>query len=278
MSEKKTSKEIKKLPLFIEVSAEKGGLGKTLMANRIGDHLKAAGVPVITVRIDTKRVLSGPRPDDEIFIASEDIADAGQRVGGIVGVLDPMWKAIETARDRNGAVVNDWGAGLVTYRLQAYAAAAIGSQLREEEFITKSFIMATRDTDVLKQAAANLKLTRETVPELDLLVALNERGGSFSFPDSSTPDAAVYRQLLMSSAKDLPILTIPAIQGEGWAAFANCGMTMPEVLQSTNVKALAERIGRARHITAACRTYVYDWWLRTADLLYPVLPFRTPAE
>ena len=94
----------------------------------------------------------------------------------------------------------------------------------------------------------------------------------------STQNAAIYHGELMSAAKGLRILTIPAVQGEGWAAFANAGMTMPEVLQSEDLKALAERIGRARHITAACRTFVCDWWMRTEELLNPVFPFRSPAE
>jgi hypothetical protein len=272
MSEK-TSKEIKELPRFIEVSAEKGGLGKSLLANRTVDHLEAAGHEVILVRIDTKRVLSGPRPDNEIFIASEDIADAGQRVGGIVGVLDPLFKAIESKKH----VVVDWGAGLVTHRLNAYAAVGMGSYLREMGYKPFAFIVATRDADVQKQAAANLKLTQATVPEFDVVVVLNERGGTFSFSDSSTPSAAMYGEL-MSATKGLRVLIIPVIQGEGWSAFANCGMTMPEVIQSENMTALAERIGRGRHIAAACRTYVCDWWLRTADLLYSVLPFRSAVE
>jgi hypothetical protein len=261
------------LRALFDVSAEKGGVGKTTIANRLRDHLRESESRVIMVRIESKRVLTTPAPD-EIVIHSEDFADTGIRVGGVSGVLDPVYGAIEQIKVSGGAVVVDWGAGLTGLRLRMLAETGLDQLLAEDGITGVSVVVATREVDVMGQAARYLTSLRTAAPGLIPVLALNQLMGHFNITEETAGvQGKVFVETLMPAAQGLTTINLPRIGAEGWQPLQSAGLEMRDVLK-IDPKVLAGRIGRSPLITRACISHVSDWWDVSRAELNKVLSSR----
>jgi hypothetical protein len=263
-----------KPPLYLEVSAEKGGVGKSTIANRLRDHVQEAGIPVLMVRVDSKRALPTAAPGETV-IHSEDFAGAADRIGGVAGVLAPIWEALEAAKATGSAVVVDWGAGLTDHRLEMMAATNLNALLAAAGIPAFGFVVTTRDVEVMKQAARNLSALAKVAPDMVRVLVQNAVGGSFRF-DAGTMQGQVYHKILQPAAKGSPIIDLPLIGAQAYAPFQAAGISMREAL-SSDPRELAERIGKNIFITHAILGHLTMWWDESREGLNAAVRFPEAA-
>jgi hypothetical protein len=261
------------LPHFIELTADGTGVGKSLLATRLRDHYEDAGHPTTLVRIESRGIPRALR-DGDVFIASEDFAQAEKLTGGIAAVLKPLYAALERALSPKSAVFVDWGGGLSQHRLVAYAATRFDERLAELGIAGLSLAVTTNASDRMLQTANALQKLALVAPRLNRGLVLNRRLGAFSFV-AGTEQHRVFAQLTEAS-KGLVQLNIAAIGGESWKSCENAALSMQEVIMMHPAD-LGARIKEDPFTAAACASEIAAWWESTASELTHVARFRRAA-
>jgi hypothetical protein len=259
-------------PQVIEFSADATGVGKTTAALRLRYHCEQRDIKTVLVTIESRGVAAtrASRPAD-VFIATEDFRRAKEMPGGLVGVLRPLYGAIEQAAKTGAAVIIDWAGGHAQSRIEALAATQFDQRLTEFRMVGVSVIVTTSSTDKMRQAATNLLRTQEVVPGLQRVLLLNARNGSFDFIPGTAP-ATAYKNL-MKAAQGGKLIRFPAIEGESWQECDQAGLTMPAVIRATPAH-IAGRTKLDTFTAAACISEVAAWWALTEKSLAAVFPFR----
>jgi len=263
-----------KPPLYLETSAGKGGVGKTTLADRLRDHCREAGIPVLMIRVDSKRALR-TAVAGEVFIHSEDFAGAADRIGGVSGVLSPIWDALEAAKSTGSVVVVDWGAGLTDHRFSMMAATGFDRLLTAAGIPGLSFVVTTRDADIMQQAARNIRTLAKVAPGLQPVLVQNAVDGSFDF-DETTVQGQVFNEILRPAARGLHVIDMPLIGSRAFAPFQAAGIDMREALHA-EPQELAARIRRNLFITHACLGHLAAWWDDTREEIEKVVRFPAAA-
>jgi hypothetical protein len=261
-------------PIICDVSAEKGGVGKTTFANFLRDYGLEGGLSVDVIRIESRRILPTAAPGEKV-IHSEDFAEAGDRVGGFASVFEPVEAILKKAKASSGLVVIDWGAGLTSHRLKVFTETSLDSWLAAEGIRGLSFVVTTREVDVMEQAARNLTSLRTVAPGLMPVLVLNELQGHFQITEETMgAQGKVFEKTLMAAAQEAPIIKLPLIGAKGWQPFQSAGIGMRDVLR-LDPSQLAKRIGRSDFTTRSCISHVSKWWHDSTKELEKVLSFRT---
>ena len=212
--------------------------------------------------------------EGDIFIATEDFAQAAGLVGGLSGVVEPMLEAFETIKPGK-AVIVDWGGGQADHRAQIFVATRLGDYLKEMGISATSVIVTTNAAGDMARAAELLHTSAMIAPDVHRCLALNRRRGSFAFVNGSE-QSRVYG-LLRDEAMSARTFEIRAVGGESWKVCDEAGMSMPEVIAS-DIATLAARIARNRLIAGACQTEVAAWYSATETELLRVLAQPNAAK
>lgn len=264
------------LPQVIELSADATAVGKTTAAWRIRHHFDQHGIKTVMVTIESRGVTrSQAYRRNDIFISTEDFKRASELPGGIVGVLEPLYAAIEQAGGTDSIVIVDWAGGQAQARLEALAATQFDQRLAELNIVGLSVIVTTAAIDKMRQAAENLTQTQAVAPGLQRALLLNARGGAFDFIPNSAA-AGAYKGLL-KAAQGAKVIRFPAIEGESWQECQQAGLSMLAVIKSTPAD-LAAKTKLNRFTAAACCNEIRAWYKLTEASLSLVLPFRAASD
>lgn len=244
---------------FIEFVSVASHVGKSTFADFTAQLLGQFGIPIKFIRIESKAARSR-QSGDVVHIDTENFAAAARLPGAEAAVLRPVFEILEAAAldKARPVIVLDWGGGLSSLRAQIYAATQFDAQLWELGMRGLSVVTTTSLTDRMAQARELIEQTRMVVPGVDLALLLNRRTGSFTFVDG-TEEKRVFQGLL-KTAKNLPIVKIPAVAGESWQACQAAGLTMHEVVDM-KAAALRQRFGSEnRCLVSAFQMHVATFW------------------
>jgi hypothetical protein len=261
-----------KLPSFLEITGHGTSLGKSLIATTAALVYRQAGYDVTMVRIESKLIR---HREGDIFIATENFAQAAGLVGGLAGVVDPMLEAFETIKPGKSAVITDWGGGQADHRAQIFVATRIGERLKAMGISATSVIVTTNAASDMARAAELLHTSAMIAPDIHRCLALNRRRGPFNFVNGSE-QSRVYSRL-REEAKSARTFEVRAVGGESWKVCDEAGMSMPEVIES-DIETLSARIAQNRFIAGACQTEVAAWYSATEAELLRVLALPNAAK
>jgi hypothetical protein len=262
-------------PSVIAYSADGTGVGKSLVANRTRHFLENAGVETVLVRIETRGIEPKLRPGD-VFIPVESFSHASRLPGGVAGVLRPMFQPIiAAAQKRSGAVIIDWGGGLLQHHQEMLAATRFDERLAELGVDSCSFIVTTNSVAAMRQATVALTAIAKVAPRMPRGLVQNERLGDFKFEPASEQDR-VFKDLRAAAQRCAVTITIPQILGDSWKICDDAGVTMPEAVNAT-AEQLAARIGVDQFLAQACASDIAAWWHKTEEELRHAFPFPQAA-
>jgi hypothetical protein len=242
---------------FIEFISIASHVGKSMMATFVALMLRQLGVPVFVVRIESKMARS---KESSIHIDSEDFAGAARLPGGEVAILRPVYEALQAAAQKTPkpVIVLDWGGGLAEHRAKIFASTRFDDRLADLQMRGLSVVVTTSLADRMQHAQELIAQTQLITPNLDVALLLNRRVGSFSFVDGSE-EKRIFRDL-QKTAKNVPIIKIPAIAGETWKACEAAGLSMVEVVELPLVT-LAKRLGGENPwLVSAFQMQTAAWW------------------
>ena len=257
-------------PLFLEVFADATHQGKTMFAKRLKDHLTDASIHAVLARVESMRVVTETR-EDEILIPTENIAQAEQLPGGVVGVLAPVFERIQNLK-AGQALILDWPGGCGEHRLEGWAASGIGEMLADRGVTAMSFFLTISVPDRMVETRKAMALSAQVAPELPRVLVLNERLGGFAFTAGSQGAEAF--KALMQEHGDRPVLKMPKIKGESFAHLQPLGMAARDLV-TVDHRQLAKRLRSDDFLVRACISYVAAWYQKTREELLRVLPFRS---
>jgi hypothetical protein len=250
---------------FIETSAPGTHVGKTFLALYICALYSLWGYRPILVTVESKKV---DRKGD-VVIHTEDFAHSGTLLGGPAGVLRKFWEVLaESANDPKAVIVMDWGGGLANYRNEIYASTGFGAQLQKMGIQGLSLILTTNESDRMKHATENLRISAQVAAELDRCLVLNEMSGPFAFAASSAQNREFIE--LQNAATGASTLKLRAVTGESWKYCSNANLTMRQVIDMS-VEELAARLNENLFIATACQAQVAAWWLSAEKAIQPIL-------
>lgn len=256
-----------KLPLLIEVVAQGSGIGKSLVSERIRDHLRELLYSTAFVKIESQRLDLALRPGD-IHIASEEFARSGELVGGLVGVVKPLFAAIEKI-GHGRAIIVDWPSGLAQHRRNIVAATLLDHELKEAGVAHHVFIVTTKDLDRMREAQALVKSTAEDLPSARVVLVLNDHAGTFEFARGSI-GAKIYDELVKAVGPD-QILAVPLAAGLVLQTFAPLGRDL-SAIEALPPREVAAKLGLDRYLTNASLTHLAAFTTATGVALSRFFP------
>lgn len=256
-----------RLPSVVDITGHGTGLGKSLLATTSALVYRQAGYEVTVVRIESK-LIKRREAEADIFIATENFAHAATLVGGLAGVVDPLFETFKTIKPGKSAVIVDWGGGQADHRSQIFVATRFGARLKAMGIAATSVIATTNAANDMAQAEELLRTSAMIAPEINRCLALNRRRGPFAFGNGSE-QSRVYNRL-RDEAKGARTFEVRAVGGESWKVCDEAGLSMPEVIEA-DLEALSARIGQNHFIAGACQTEVAAWYSATEAELLRVL-------
>jgi len=257
---------------YIEIVGERGRIGKSTAANRVRDHLEAAGIRVQVARIENHKASPPARKDDiRVFVDNAD----QQLVGGVAALFDPVWATLmEMKAAQGGAVIIDLMAGAELLRHKLHVSCSLSKLLASHDIPATSVCVTTRDPPVMEQALDSLRTTAEIAPSFRRVLVKNELTGRFSAFPAASEQASLDAKL--RAEKGVVELTFPLIQGAAWELFEPTRTEMPTLLGSS-ARELAQMCGCSELVAAACQTWLAAWWSTTEEELNRVWRFPAAA-
>lgn len=261
---------------LISIHAERGRIGKTLVAGRIRDLFEEMGLPVHVIRIESRNAGPASRPDVEtIFI--EDLNDARDRQGGASSAMDPLWTHLDTenAGDIPGAIILDWQAGASELRREIMASTSLSAFATQLGITGVAVTVTTSDAGIMRQATEDLTWDSDGVPEFDRVLILNEVSGRFAFPRNTESHLAYIAML--EACRGALTVTVPLIGAGAWLPFETARISMRDAIVR-DARDLAPIIGMRRWSTQACKTHLDAWFMATDEGLRRAFRFPEAAE
>lgn len=262
------------IPSYLEGSADGTSQGKTTYMSRVRDYVEEHGIPVKMIRIESRGVAKSQLREADVLIATESFAEARRHVGGVAGVVQPIYDAVKWAAENKGVVVIDWGGGLARLRLEIYIATRFDQALRRHGMKGATFFPVTQTADRMSETAKNIAESAEAVPGLRRVLVMNEKLGPFQFPPGTASERAYAN--LMAAPRDA-LVRMPEIQNEAWAICESAGLHMAEAVRM-QAPQLAERIGHIDFVAEAVLSEIGAWWLSTRVGLNDVFKKQTPPK
>ena len=263
-----------KVPQFIEATADGTALGKSFTIERLRYHYERHGIKTTIVRIESRGVAHRPLRESDIFIPTEEFAQSKRRIGGLAGVLQPLFAAIARAAQNETAVLLDWAGGHAQNRLEVLTATAFDERLAELCVRGCSVTITSNVVARMREATDNLLKTAETAPGLTRKLLLNGHRGPFVFPADTTAHAA-YRDLL-TAAKGA-VMRLPEIGGDAWPICEANSLSMLQVLRATP-KELAELVNQDPFIAKAVINEIAAWWVTSEKEIKREFPLPKPSN
>jgi len=251
---------------LVEVVADGTSVGKSTLAGRLCHLFREAGRPVTLVRIETGRRQTAETgaANKEVYIRTEEFATAAARMGGLTGVLTPLWDEILDIPRSGGAVVVDWAGGSSTHRLDVLASTGFDTTLAGLGVRGLSMVLTTSSTESMRQAGAYLSGIETVAPGLQRALVQSGRSGNFDFPVGSEQAEGLAR--LHDKAGQIPIAAIPNVAGRALEACADAGLDVASAMMM-EPDALARRLGIDQFRARACATELAVWWRHTGRTL-----------
>lgn len=255
--------------ILVEIAGQGSAIGKTLTSGLLRSTLIQANVPVQMIRVEAERSGTILRTGD-IHVATEGFKLTAETPGGVVGVMSDAFDAIWKLKNDPGIVIIDWGAGLNTFRRDAYASTMLGQMLEAAGIDAYSFIIATRDPNRMKEALGLVKTNAELLAPVRTVVVLNEVAGTFKFARGSEQEGTLEQIRRLAGTDN--IVTMPRIGAEALKAFAPAGLTIDEIVMKTPSE-LADVVGVPEHIALASMTFLAKFLQHMEASLTDLFPF-----
>jgi hypothetical protein len=261
-----------------ELGADGTSVGKTVGAIRACHLYREVGRPVTLVRIETgrRRTAETGAADKEIYIATEEFAGSSGRMGGLSGVLEPLFAELVDAPNTGRAVVVDWPGGSGDIRLDVMAATAFDETLEALGVRGVSLVLTTCAAESMTQAGAYLTGLATVVPALRRVLVLSGRAGAFDFPHGREQAEGLAR--LKATAGTIPTIAIPYVHGRALEFCADAGLDVASAMMM-EADVLGRRLGIDVFRSRALATELAMWWRRSGSALADALeePDADPA-
>jgi len=262
------------IPQVIDVSADGTALGKSFNVTRLRYHYERHGVPTTVVRIESRGIMQQRLRETDLFIPTEEFAQARRRVGGLAGVLQPAFDKIADAAAKEEAVLFDWPGGQAKNRLDVLLATGFDKGLAALNVRGASVTVSTNVVARMREAAENLVETARVAPGLQRVLLLNERLGDFAFVPGSTAHKA-HEEML--AAPKQAVIQIPEIGGDAWPLCEANGLSLPRVVKAQPSE-LAQLLGVSPFIAQVIINEVATWWVATEREFGRAFPFPKPTK
>ncbi|MEH2471984.1 hypothetical protein V1281_006829 [Nitrobacteraceae bacterium AZCC 2161] len=254
-----------RLPAVLELCGHGTSLGKSLLATTAELIYRLAGYKVVMVRIESKMI---KHRGDHIRIPTEDFAEAAVLVGGLSGVIAPLFAAVRDIKDDRSAVIIDWAGGQADHRSHIFVATRFGERLKAMGLNATSVVVTTNTASDMTHANELLRRSETVAPSVNRCLALNKRRGSFNFVTGSE-QARIFDKLIQE-AKGARPFEVDAVGGQSLKICDDAGLSIPDVIESS-VEMLAAQLKCDEFIAAACQTEVVAWYVKTTDALRSAL-------
>jgi hypothetical protein len=266
---RRAMKSARKPRVFITLGP-KGGVGKSFACRALIDLLSTMGGELRIVQVDKGRLLPDLYPETTVVVHVPSGDEMRANPLAAIAAFAALEAALEACIGDGADLVIDVGAAqnarifvefLAKARLDAYLA---GYGIR-----AVALLLMTAEPSAMSQSVDLAEVVAAVHPSAEIVVALNERDGNFSFRPG-TQAHRVWSEQVEPLLANRSQVTIPAMAAGAWPFFEGHGLTFREIVEADE-RALAKRIGESRAIAATLQGDVSEWvevvWSALAPLV-----------
>ncbi|MDI2076151.1 hypothetical protein [Bradyrhizobium sp. Mp27] len=257
----------------------KSAVGKSTLIRCAADLLDATGGPWRGVSVDRSDRLPSRYPGRFAQVQLPTDRDGRLDSYARTRAFAPLDGEIERVAEQGGILLLDIGSGEYPGAVLEHAARArIGALFKRSGMSFTAFIVTTADAVMMTDVPRLINAVLEALPDARIVVALNEKSGTFRFPEISEAQKSWTRDIEPLLGKYATI-TIPAMAAGTWEPYEDQGLRFSEVAlldPETNLadeKKLIMWARETRGLAIARHGDVAEWlhgaWQALASIVQP---------
>lgn len=236
----------------------KGGIGKSFACRALIDLLMTLGTTVRAVQVDRGTSLTSFYPDLTRIVHVPSADDMRAKPLSAISAFAPLEETLEACVAEGSDLVVDVGAGQnAKIFAEFFAKARFDPYLARHGIRPTALLLVTADPSAMAQSVDFAEVLAAAHPHAEIIVALNERDGPFSFR-SGTQAHRVWTERMEGLLAGKQRVTIPAMAIGAWPMFEGHGMTFRQIVEADE-RDLAARLGESRAIAATLQGDVSEW-------------------
>lgn len=257
-------------PRLYYAMGPKGGIGKSFVGRALIDLLVTLGRPIRIVQVDRGTVLPDLYPGLAQVVHPPGAEEMRADPLAAIKTFAPLEEAVERCLDDGSDLFVDVGAAQ-----NARAFLSFLAKSRFDGFLAGhgvspiALLLFTAEVAAMGQSADLAEILATIHPGAEIVPVLNERDGPFSFREASQA-GRIWRERVERLMAGRRHLVVPAMAAGAWPAFEGHGVTFRGVIEADE-RALGQRIGEGRAVTATLQGDVADWidavWTALAPLV-----------
>lgn len=218
-----------KLPAATIVTQDKGGDGKSLLAQFISERARVAGIPTGVVEVDTQGHSLAVLGPDVISIAT-DVKVARRDPGAALRALTPLYDVIDKTARAGGLTVVEFGANEASRGALWAGMVDLSEDLKTLGAETLIVTPFTCQAESMRRGAKSARAFLEAIPGARLVLVENQRDGAVADLHPASDAAAAYRSSILPLTENAVMIRMPLIEAGSWKPFEAIGLRLVDAV------------------------------------------------
>ena len=218
-----------RLPLVAAITQDKGGEGKSLLAQAMAEWARIMGLYCCVVEVDTTGTSLKILGDDVVTIAI-DAKTVRRDPTAALRALTPLYATIERACKARGLTIVEFGANEAARG--ALWAGMIDLQDEMKDLGAESLVLMpfTRQAEAMRRGAKSAEAFLQVLPDARLVLVENERDGCVADLHPASEAVKVYNDVIVPLAAKSITIAMPMIEAGSWAPFEAAGIRLVDAV------------------------------------------------
>jgi hypothetical protein len=218
-----------RLPVVAAITQDKGGEGKSLLAQVMAEWARLQRLPCGVVEVDTTgnslQILG-----DNVVSIKIDAKTARRDPGAAMRGLTPLYSMIKETCEARGLTIVEFGANEAARGALWSAMVDLQDELADLGAEALVLMPFTRQAEAMKRGARSAAAFLEALPDARLVLVENERDGCVSDLHPASDAVKVFHEIIAPLAAKATTIRMPMIEAGSWAPFEAAGVRLVDAV------------------------------------------------
>src|ERR1700692_4968424 len=218
-----------RLPVVAAIAQDKGGEGKSLLAQVMAEWARLQRLPCGVVEVDTTgnslQILGA-----DVLSIKLDAKTARRDPGAAMRGLTPLYAMIKQTCEAGGLTIVEFGSNESARGALWSAVVDLEAELTDLGAEALILMPYTRQAEAMRRGAKSAAAFLESLPEARLVLVENERDGCVGDLHPASDAVKVFHEAIEPLAAKAVAIAMPLIEPVSWAPFEAAGVRLVDAV------------------------------------------------
>jgi hypothetical protein len=226
-----------RLPVVAAIVQDKGGEGKSLLAQTAAEWARIMGMHCSVVEVDTTGTSLKILGDEVVNIAI-DAKTVRHDPAAAMRALTPLYATIERACKARGLTVVEFGANEAARGALWAGMIDLQDEIKDLGAEVLVLMPFTRQAEAMRRGAKSAEAFLKVLPNAHLILVENERDGCVADLHPASDAIKVYNEVIAPLAAKATTIRMPMIEAGSWSPFEAAGIRLVDAVTMTVSKVM----------------------------------------